>query len=118
MYLVCGSQVSVTVPDGSLPSGTMICAGPLAAPVVACPGEAALEELADGVEFEPHAPTIAAMTAAPITIGNALDLVEFVSTMMLRLPVTRSPLSAKAVDALRVRDPVSPRDEIVRDVRN
>ncbi|WP_319434797.1 hypothetical protein [Mycobacterium sp. RTGN5] len=81
MYLVCGSQVSVTVPEGSLPSGTMICAGPLAAALVvadadeAALDEAALDELADGVVFEPHAPTIAATTTPPITIGSTLDFV-------------------------------------------
>jgi hypothetical protein len=93
MYLVCGSQVNVTVPDGSLPSGTMICAGPLAAAlVVADADEAALDELADGAEFEPHAPTIAATTTPPITIGSALALVVvLVPTMVFRLPLTRSP---------------------------
>jgi hypothetical protein len=54
----------------------MICDGPLAAAlVVADAGEAALDELADGVEFEPHALTIAATTTPPRTIGSALDLV-------------------------------------------
>lgn len=59
----------------------MIWVGPLAAALdVADPAGAALDEvapdeLADGVEFEPHAPTIAATTTPPITIGNALDLV-------------------------------------------
>jgi hypothetical protein len=54
----------------------MICAGPLAAAlVVADADEAALDELADGVEFEPHAPTIAATTTPPNTIGSALDFV-------------------------------------------
>jgi hypothetical protein len=74
----------------------MIWAGPVAAAlVVACPGEVALEELADGVEFEPHAPTIAATTAAPITIGSALDLVVFVSTIMFRLPPDAVAVSGK-----------------------
>src|SRR5215212_9614981 len=58
----------------------MIWAGPLATAalvVVACSGELALEEVADGVELEPHAATIAA-TTAPIMTGSAFDLVEFV----------------------------------------
>jgi hypothetical protein len=54
----------------------MICDGPLAAAlVVADADEAALDELDDGVEFEPHAPTIAATTTPPNTIGSALDFV-------------------------------------------
>jgi len=58
----------------------MTWAGPLATAalvVVACSGELALEEVADGVEFEPHAATITA-TTAPIMTGSAFDLVEFV----------------------------------------
>jgi hypothetical protein len=70
----------------------MICAGPLAAAlVVADADEAALEELADGAEFEPHAPTIAATITPPNTIGSALDLVVFVPTMTFRPPLTHSP---------------------------
>ena len=46
---------------------------------------AALVELADGVELDPHAATIAATTAL-ITIGNAFALVVRVPTMMFRLP--------------------------------
>jgi hypothetical protein len=59
----------------------MICVGPLAAalevadPAGAALDELALDELADGVEFEPHAPTIAATTTPPTTIGRALNLV-------------------------------------------
>ena len=73
----------------------MICAGPLAAALVVADADDAaldaLDELADGVEFEPHAPTIAATTTPPNTIGSALDLVVFVPTMMFRLPLTHSP---------------------------
>ncbi|MET0701551.1 MAG: hypothetical protein ABWY93_18010 [Mycobacterium sp.] len=79
--LVCGSQVSVTVPDGSLPSGTMIWVGPLAAALVAAVvvgvddsttvEVAPREVVAAGVEFEPQPPVTAQRTAAPITIGKA-----------------------------------------------
>src|SRR5882757_2811957 len=119
MYLVCGSQVSVTVPDGSLPRGTMICAGPLgAALVIAALVEAgfaevaleaaALVELADGVELDPHAATIAATTAL-ITISSAFALVMRVPTMIFHLPLARSPLAAKALKPLRLRDRVPSR---------
>src|SRR4051812_45609245 len=98
MYLVCGSQVSVTVPDGSLPSGTMICAGPLAAALVvplavalAVADEGALDELADGVEDELHAPAIAATTMPLTAIRSALDRVVPVCLMMFRLLLTHSP---------------------------
>ena len=43
--------------------------------VAAGPGEVAVEEEADGDEFEPHAPTIAATTAAAIATGSTFDLV-------------------------------------------
>jgi hypothetical protein len=70
----------------------MICAGPLAAAlVVADADEAALDELADGAEFEPHAPTIAATTTPPNTIGSAFDVALLVPTMTFRPPLTPSP---------------------------
>ena len=56
--------------------------GPAEAVVAAGPGEVAVEEEADGVEFEPHAPTIAATTAAAIVTGSAFDLV----ILMMMLP--------------------------------
>ena len=49
--------------------------GPAEAVVAAELGEVAVDEEADGVEFEPHAPTIAATTAAAIVTGSAFDLV-------------------------------------------
>jgi len=97
----------------------MICAGPLgAALVIAALVEAgfaevaleaaALVELADGVELDPHAATIAA-TTAPITIGSAFALVMRVPTMIFHLPLARSPLAAKALKPLRLRDRVPSR---------
>lgn len=75
---VCGSQLSVTVPDGSLPSGTTSCTGPAAALVVDSPEEVAPDDVelapddvADGAEFEPHPPRITVPTTAAIVHGNA-----------------------------------------------
>src|ERR1700712_5569296 len=96
--LVWGSQVSVTVPDGSLPRGTMTWAGPFAAVLdVPDPTDVALEVLADGVELDPQPTTRAAAAAALLAIANVRDLVVSIRTMTLRLSRTFWPLAASVI---------------------
>jgi hypothetical protein len=62
--------------------------------VAACPdeagldevglGEAGLEEVPDDVEFEPHAPTIAAITAPAIVTGSSFDRVMLAINLAFR----------------------------------
>jgi hypothetical protein len=79
--------------------------------VAACPaevglgevglGEVALEEVGDDVEFEPHAATIAATSAAAIVTGSSFDLVVF--AMMLRLPNRAFTVRSKCLTHARLR---------------
>ena len=66
-----GSQLRLTVPDGSLPRGTMICPGPDAAAVVLVP-EVVAAGVLDDVELDPH-PAATTATTAAVTNTGALD---------------------------------------------
>src|SRR5690349_2826901 len=100
-----GSQLRLTVPDGSLPRGTMICPWPDAAAVVvvACPAVVVVaggDVVLDDVEFDPH-PAAATATTAAVTIIGAFNPAHVPMLVYLSMVAARSQRTVRAVQAYK-----------------